>query len=63
MTRQHSERLKTMWLYPITNTVEKSGRSRFMIQPLAADQEVASPLNPPFIVDVAAAAVVAKLML
>jgi hypothetical protein len=37
----------------------KSGRSRFMIQLLAADQEVASLATPPFIADVAAAAVVA----
>jgi hypothetical protein len=59
MTCQHSEGLKTKWLYPITNTVPKSGRSRFMIQLLAADQEVASLATPPFIADVAEAAVVA----
>jgi hypothetical protein len=53
-TCQYSERLKTKWLYPITNTVPKSGRSRFMIQLLAADQEVAS-LVPPLIADVALA--------
>jgi hypothetical protein len=58
MTCQHSERLRTKWLYPITNTVPKSGRSRFMIQLLAADQEVASLATPPFIADVAAAAAV-----
>jgi hypothetical protein len=52
-------RLKTKWFYPITNTVPKSGRSRFMIQLLAADQEVASLATPPFTVDVAAVAVVA----
>ena len=53
-----SERLRTKWLYLITNTVPKSGRSRFMIQLLAADQEVASLATPPFIADVAAAAAV-----
>jgi hypothetical protein len=57
MTCQHSERLKTKWLYPITNMVPKSGRSRFMIQLLAADQEVASLATPPFIADVAVAVV------
>jgi hypothetical protein len=54
-TCQYSERLKTKWLYPITNTVPKSGRSRFMIQLLAADQEVASLVPPPIIADVALA--------
>jgi hypothetical protein len=61
MTCQHLERLRTKWLYPITNTVPKSGRNRFMIQLLAADQEVASLATPPSIADVAAAAVVVAL--
>jgi hypothetical protein len=61
MTCQHSERLRIKWLYLITNTVPKSGRSRFMIQLLAADQEVASLATPPFIADVAAAAAVVVL--
>jgi hypothetical protein len=56
MTCQHSERLKTKWLYPITNTVPKSGRIKLMIQLPAADQEVAS-LVPPLIADVAVAVV------
>jgi hypothetical protein len=35
----------------------KNERSRFMIQLLAADQEIASLPNPPFIADVAVAVV------